>query len=373
MNILHFILGKANPNRANGVNQVVYGLAKTQTELGHNVKVIGISHSTDKPHEIINRGNFNVDVFKSFNSLCKELLKKIILESDIVHLHGVWNYYNIRIGRYCEKINKPYIVTAHGGYVKQAMLKSSYIKKLVFHTLYVKHLYEHAAFVQALTYEESSEIQRMCPNALIKVIPNGINFTQFKDIQYKVKSRNFVLIGYLGRISKEKNIHSLLKAITLLPKSLKSKIKLEIIGPVDKKDLYYIKLCKIIKFNKLENTIFFTGAKYSEQKVKSLLELDIYVQPSLIEGLSISILEILALGIPAIITRTSNMAYYYNSNSFIMSEPTATDIARAIEEIISQKDKWENLSNNARQLVKEKLTWTIVTETLCKEYKKHIK
>lgn len=373
MNILHFILGKANPDRANGVNQVVYGLAKTQTELGHSVKVVGLSRSTDKSYEVINRGNFNVEVFKKFTGKCEKRLHELIQDSDIIHLHGVWNYYNIKIGRYCEKINKPYIVTAHGGYVKQAMLKSSYIKKLLFHTLYAKHLYEHAAFIHALTHEESSEIQRMCPNALIKVIPNGINIAPFKDNQYKIKNRNFILIGYLGRISKEKNIHSLLKAITLIPNDLKSKIKLEIIGPINKNDLYYIKLSKMIEYYKLENTIFFTGAKYSEEKLRALLELDIYIQPSLIEGLSISILEILSLGIPAIITRTSNMSYYYNSNSFIMAEPTATDIARAIEEIISQKNKWEEFSNNARQLIKEKLTWNIITKKLCEEYKKHIK
>ena len=67
MKILHFILGKANPDRANGVNQVIYGLAKYQRLAGHEVFVIGISKSMEKPYELIDREYFSVEAFKSFN------------------------------------------------------------------------------------------------------------------------------------------------------------------------------------------------------------------------------------------------------------------------------------------------------------------
>ena len=53
MKILHFILGKANPDRANGVNQVIYGLAKYQRLAGHEVFVIGISQTMKQPYELI--------------------------------------------------------------------------------------------------------------------------------------------------------------------------------------------------------------------------------------------------------------------------------------------------------------------------------
>ena len=46
MEIIHLILGKANPNRMNGVNKVVHELATTQVEKGISAEVWGI---TDNP------------------------------------------------------------------------------------------------------------------------------------------------------------------------------------------------------------------------------------------------------------------------------------------------------------------------------------
>lgn len=367
MKILHFILGKVNPDRANGVNQVVYGLAKTQTELGHSVNVVGLSRSTDKSYEVINRGNFDVEVFKKFTGKCEKRLHELIQNSDIIHLHGVWNFYNIRVGKYCRKVNKAYVVTAHGGYVKQNVRNSSYIQKLLFHILWQKKLYERASFVQALTREESSDILYYCKNANIKTIPNAIE-SNFSSV-YTVKKRSILKFGYIGRISKEKNIENLIIAFSKLPQTILSKIELEIIGPKSK---YCEKLKKIAVSLNISDHIRFVGPRYSSEKITALLDLDVYIHPSLMEGFSIALLEVLSLGIPAIITRTSNMSYYYNSNSFIMAEPTAFDMARAIEEIISRKDDWSQFSLNGRYLIQNRLTWEIVAKQMCDEYQNYI-
>lgn len=372
MNILYFILGKANPNRANGVNQVIYWLARDLTYLGHTVKVVGLSKSNDKSYEVINRGNFEVEVYKNFGCKCKQRLKVLIENSDIVHLHAVWNVYNVRIGRLCEKMGKPYVMTAHGGY-KQYIMSKSLCRKTLFHVLFAKHLYEKAAFVHALTREESSEILKKCPKANIKVIPNGIDYTQVSLFQYKLKNRKQIVLGYLGRISKEKNLHNLCRAFLLLPNNIKERIQLNIIGPYNENDSYFKSLLRLISSNNLTSYIHFLGPQYAKNKFRSLVELDIYIHPSLTEGLSISLLEVLAVGVPSIITRTSDMTYYYNSNSFIMTEPTAQDMSRAIEEMIDRQNEWEQFSFNSRKLVQEKFTWETVTEHLCKEYIKCIK
>lgn len=368
MKILFFIRGKANPNRANGVNQVVYELVRTMTTFGHEVHVVGLSTGNNVEYEKVARGNFEVEVYKSFLGACFDRIKALIKECDVVHLHAVWDYRNVQIGKYCKKANKPYVVTAHGGYVRQAMLKASYLKKLFFHKLFSKNLYESAAFIHALTYEESTEILNMCPKSNVKVVPNGVNYRLYQNICYQARNNDIITIGFLGRVSKEKNLHSLINAISLLPNDLATKINLKIIGPYDSNDSYFKKLKQLVDDHKLSNIVYFVGSKFSDEKIDSLLQLDLYVHPSLIEGFSISILEILSLGIPSIITRTSNMSYYYNSNSFLMAEPTANDLARAIAEMISHRNEWNVFSSNARKLVQQHLTWESVTSQLCQEY-----
>jgi hypothetical protein len=60
MEIIHIVLGKANPDRMNGVNKVVYQLATKQAEFGEKVSVWGISGDT-----VNNYGerNFNTELF----------------------------------------------------------------------------------------------------------------------------------------------------------------------------------------------------------------------------------------------------------------------------------------------------------------------
>lgn len=94
MKILHFILGKANPDRANGVNQVIHGLAKYQSRAGHEVHVVGVSSSMTTAYEKVQREEFEVECFKKFNTETFTYIKGIIQEIDIVHLHGVWNMKN---------------------------------------------------------------------------------------------------------------------------------------------------------------------------------------------------------------------------------------------------------------------------------------
>ena len=54
MEIIHIILGKANPERMNGVNKVVHEMASNQTQRGYEVMVWGIT--TNPVHDYPERG-----------------------------------------------------------------------------------------------------------------------------------------------------------------------------------------------------------------------------------------------------------------------------------------------------------------------------
>ena len=48
MEIIHLVMGKANPQRMNGVNKVVYQLATKQAEAGIKVQVWGFTKDLSK-------------------------------------------------------------------------------------------------------------------------------------------------------------------------------------------------------------------------------------------------------------------------------------------------------------------------------------
>ena len=61
MKIIHVVLGKANPNRMNGVNKVAHNLATIQKKLSIDVEIIGLTNTPEL--EKIER-NYNIYFFE---------------------------------------------------------------------------------------------------------------------------------------------------------------------------------------------------------------------------------------------------------------------------------------------------------------------
>ncbi len=355
MKILHFVLGKVNPDRPNGVNQVVYGLAKHMNLAGHDVRVLGISPSMEVESEVIDRQFFKVEVYRRFSGAGLRRFKQLAEECDLVHLHGVWNGKNVMAGRFCERIGKPYVVTPHGGYSDYMLRKSKTFLKLAYHRLFQKRLYEKASALHAITREEATDIGKYCRNAFISVIPNGIDGERMGGRRYVIhQGRAKVRFGFLGRLCREKNVDNLIRAFALLPSPQASETELYLIGPEERSGG---ELRNLVRQLKLEDVVHFVGPKYGDDKTAALLELDVYIHPSQSDVVSISVMEAFALGLPSIITRTSHMSYYNGKGAFVMCEPTPSDLCRAMIEMLELRDLWQEISEKACALCEHTFNW----------------
>ena len=127
MKILHVIRGKANKHRANGVNQVVAGLAKYCARHGAEIKVIGVSRTPNDEQLYIKRDGFSVSVISKVGSRFNIALGKAIEWADVVHIHGTYSPLNAWISAMCKSRRKPYVVTLHGGLSRElALLKGRF-------------------------------------------------------------------------------------------------------------------------------------------------------------------------------------------------------------------------------------------------------
>lgn len=370
MEILHFILGKANPDRSNGVNHVIHGLCKYSALAGHNVRVIGLSKGMKKDTELVQRDKFQVVVYNKFFGECFSELKKQANEVDVVHLHSVWQHYNIIFARYLKSINKPYVVTIHSGLTEDRIKQSRYRLKLLYHSLFQKKIFDAAAGIHAITKEEITDISKYTNNQNIFFVPNGIDLDNYK-LQKKIYNPelNQITLGYLGRFSTEKNINSLIIAISYLPEVYLKKIKCYLIGPINNEGK---RLQKLVNELKLEDSIEFTGPIYGEDKLKKLKSLDFYVHPAFSDVVSIAVMEAMASGLPCLITRTSQVAYYYDSKAFVMTEPVVSELRKGLVVMIDNKENWSKMSSNSLQLVKTNFNWETVVNHLTHEYLKTI-
>jgi glycosyltransferase involved in cell wall biosynthesis len=366
MNILHFILGRASQNTSNGVNKVIAGLAKYSNKQGHKTYVIGLSGSQKELYALVERDGFEVESFNQFTKGAFKRIKQLVADCDIVHLHSVWNNYNLTVASYLRKINKPYVITAHSGLTDDRLKQSRYIFKMCYHYLFQKKMFDKAAGIQALTREESTNLRKHTINTNIFVVQNGQDLEGVTLVPRIYNNSQVINIGFIGRLSVEKNIDGLISAIALLPDIIRENIILHLIGP-DKVDKP--RLMKVISELGVKKQIVFEGALYENDKQNALSNLDFYVHPAFSDVVSIAVMEAMSLGLPSVITRTSDMSYFYNSGAFIMVEPDPKDIARGIIEMVNKREEWSGMSQQAINLVNKVFNWDVVVEKLLVEYK----
>lgn len=189
------------------------------------------------------------------------------------------------------------------------------------------------------------------------VIPNGLEIDKYQITINKEKKRkeinipeNTTVIGCIGRLEKQKGQIYLIQALSLLPDSVKNNISLLFIGDGSDRT----KLETLSKDLKLEKNVLFLGRR---KDVPELLQIiDIFVLPSLYEGMSNAIMEAMASGKPIIATDIpENRELIQNNSSGILIPPeNSKALTDAIELIISDKILKVSLEKKARKTAEEK-------------------
>ncbi len=362
MEIIHLILGKANPERMNGVNKVVYQMATRQQNGGKNVAVWGVTK--DLIHNYGER-NFTTVLFQAHKNPFKidGNLKKALIELNktaVIHLHGGWVPMYASLARFLSKHNISYVLTPHGAYNTIAMKRSGITKKLYF-SLFEKTLLKHAKRIHSLGESEVSGLNELYPNTKSFLLPYGFEIAN--DLPTKQTNQETFIIGFVGRL----DIYT--KGLDLLIEAYKefsdkaSNSELWIVGDSKEKST----LEELVKTNNLESHVKFFGSKFGLEKDELISQMTIFTHPSRNEGIPTAVLEACALGIPSVVTQATNIASYiskYNAGIAITDE-SIDELVMAFESLfkIWNTSAMENLSSNAKLLVQEAFDWdTLVTK-----------
>ncbi|MBI5643649.1 MAG: glycosyltransferase family 4 protein [Deltaproteobacteria bacterium] len=160
-----------------------------------------------------------------------------------------------------------------------------------------------------------------------------------------LKDDDFV-IGYSGRLSEEKGVEYLIKAMDLLKKE-GLPVKAVIMGEGHLR----AGLEGLVKENMLEQSVQFTGFKSPiEEWIPAL---DVFVLPSLTEGTPMSLLEAMALGIPSIATRVGGVpnVIRHGANGFLISTRSPEEIRDSVIRLYSDRGLCESITNKARATI----------------------
>jgi len=157
-----------------------------------------------------------------------------------------------------------------------------------------------------------------------------------------VTDRDEGLVLYLGRLSRAKNIDLLVKAMMFVSKAV-SKAYLVLAGP----DEDVVK--NVIEFARRRSIrLQYLGLVSEAMKHRLYLKSYVYAFPSLYEPFRITLLEAAQHGLPSVITGFGGQLYSAPPNiAGVWAKPNPVDYAQGIVELLTDRNLWRKLSENA--------------------------
>ncbi len=235
---------------------------------------------------------YTIPTPKSSKVLIQALEK---LKPDLVHASLTLSPLDFRLPEICTELNLPLIATFHPAFdSKLRNLKSS--TQFLTYQLYAPFLANYDKVIIFSQIQKDLLIKLGVPEERLAVIPNGVDVKKYSPgySNFKAKLNAKQLFVYQGRISTEKNVEAMLKAWK--HSDLGPECKLVIVG--DGPSAPYLK-----QYYRQEQGIIWLGYVEDDQKrIEILRSADVFILPSLVEGLSLSLLEAMACGVACLAT-----------------------------------------------------------------------
>lgn len=261
----------------------------------------------------------------------------------------------------------PYIVSLRGsdvpGYSDRFGFLYPFLRPVA------RAIWRHATAVVSSSQGLKELALRTSPRQGIGIVPNGVDVKHFVPASEKrvQSARTLRLTLGASRVTDRKGIQYLIEAID----SLKSEyvFLLTVIGEGNAK----AHLERMVRDLGLESRINFVGRIPREETLPYYQEADVFVLPSLNEGMSNAMLEALACGLPIITTRTGGAEELVREgeNGFIVKHGDAQDLARALRIVAKDAILRESMGNASRSMA-ESMSWESVAKQYIELYKNHV-
>ena len=289
--------------------------------------------------------------------------------SNGVHIHGLWEQSTTIAAHTARSLRIPYIVSAHG-MLEPWALAAKRFKKLVYSALIERRNVAEAACLHALTRAEAQQFIDFGARSPIAVIPNGVDIPAgrdagpFLDRCPELAGKRIVL--FLARLHPKKGLDLLLQSWTKLATSWPD-AHLVVAGPDCEGTL--ARLQELVERHQLGSSVLFTGMLRDTLKWSAFAAAECFILPSYSEGLSVSVLEAMGMGVPVIVTQECNMPEVRDADAGWVISPTLEQVTCALAEMLSNLPAQNRqLGWNGAALVQSRYTWPVVARQTAQLY-----
>lgn len=264
--------------------------------------------------------------------------------------------------KYFSKV--PYLLTLQSGD------SDSFVKKRTWWwSFYYKRVYRQAKITQSISRYLAQRSRRMGnKKGEIILLPNGVDLTLFKEKlneqekndlkqSLNIASDEFVLIS-VSRLVLKNAISDLIKAVNFLLYKSGIKVKLLLLGTGPDENV----LQKLALKQGVSEQVIFLGYKDYAQIPKYLEISDVFIRPSLSEGLGNAFLESMAIGVPVVGTKVGGIPDFLTDGEtgLFCEASSPSSIALAIEKYYRDQERYLQIKANGQKLVQENYNWDAI-------------
>jgi glycosyltransferase involved in cell wall biosynthesis len=303
------------------------------------------------------------------NESARLAFRKVVEASAGVHIHGLWEQSTLIAARAARNATKPYVVSAHG-MLQPWALNNKRWKKAIYGALIERANLKRARCLHALTSAEAQDYRSYGLSNPIAVIPNGVGLPAQSDGEMFLSRfpalRGKRLILFLSRIHFKKGLDILCRAWASAAKRWPD-AQLVLAGPDFENTRSAIEA--LVESFGLRERVTFTGMLDNTIKWSALSAAECFVLPSYSEGLSVSVLEAMGMGLPVIVTKQCNLPEVQERGCGWVIEPDANQLAEALHECLDAPSAaMARMSASGRLLVQNKYSWSIVGKQMSALY-----
>jgi glycosyltransferase involved in cell wall biosynthesis len=347
------------PDVVGGIALHTHHLCRDLSRMGYYTTVLTCAkgnHRYEKKEEgydVIHHKIFFSPLGNSFSPSIFRTLLKIKDDYDLIHAHCHLFLSTIMASLVRRIGSPPLIITTHG--IMSASAPDW------FNILYMKTIgkwtLKSADRVICYTEMEKDTLANMLKidSEKISVIPNGVDTDLFRpdsNNNNRSNQSNAITILWAGRFVRGKGVEFIIHATKILVKEVPD-LKILLVGDGPSKG----KIKSLIeKFNLKKNVIIKENIS-NENMPEVYQKSDIFVLPSLNEGVPRTLLEAMACGKPVVISEFPHLADMIKNAGLTFPKGDVHSLAANIKKLIENKELAQKLGNNGKNKILKYHSW----------------
>ena len=350
-------IGKKSPFCGN----VTYGREITNALLERGYRVTFLHFATDTESADKHVGYEEVSLpfifksqiliipsFRSARRLAEVLAE---LKPDLVHASLSLSPLDFKLPEICHELGIPLVATFHPAFDRKRRNLTSGTQHFTYQ-IYAPRLANYDRVIVFSRVQQELLVKLGVPLERVIVIPNGVNVYRYAPGPSRIKKefRAKQLYVYQGRLAIEKNVESMLKGWKLANMGIDNKLLIVGSGPLE--------IALKAAYGADDSVIWLGFVADEHRRIEILQGADAFILPSLIEGLSLSLLEAMACGAACIATDAGADGEVLENGAGIVidTQRVAQQLQTILPLLRNHPEMLSILSSKARQRVLDRYT-----------------